>query len=390
MRRTSRPIRSLSRATGLLAAVVLLGGGVAACGKDGPGDTLGAFLSGWKTRDFSGVGFVSPDGSGIPAATVADEVAALSGDMPQGSLVVTAVGEPKVTGEIASSPVKLDWTLPGGAPWSYQSTVRMTERGSEGWRVIWEPAIVHSELSTGDRLGLRRVAATRAGILDNAGQPIVEPRPVVTVALDPQRITDLDELLPALDTALKKVKVTVDLDDLRSRVEGAQPGARVDVVTLRRDDYLRIRSDIRPLEGTQFPDSTRDLAPSRAFARALLGTVDPATREDIDANPDTISQGDLVGHGGIQQQYDSRLRGASGLSVVISRKSPDNEVSSDQIYSTEPKPGEAVKTSLEVDVQNAADRAVAGEKKKSSLVASRNAASPVLAGAARGRGGGGR
>ena len=372
-------VGAVRRASAALTAAVLLSGGVAACGKDGPSDTLDTFLAGWKTGDFAGVGFVTPDGGSLAAAKVADEIIALSGDLPQASLVVSAAGEPKVTGEIASSPVKLDWTLPGGAPWSYQSTVRMTEKGSGGWRVVWEPAIVHSELSTGDRLALRRLPAKRAGILDNAGQPIVTPRPVVTVALDPQRITDPDKLLAALSTSLKKVKVSVDVEDLKSRLESAQEGARVDVVTLRREDYLKIRSEVRPLPGTLFPEDTRDLAPTRQFARALLGTVDAATREDIDANPDVVAQGDLVGHGGLQQRYDTKLRGTVGQSVVIARKAPDDTVSEAQIFSTQPVAGTPVKTTLDVKVQAAADRAVAAEKQPSALVALRVNDSSVLA-----------
>ena len=366
------------RAVATLAAVALIGGGVTACGKEGPGDTLSAFLSGWKSGDFADVGFVAPDGTRIAAAQVTDEIAALSGDMPRESLVVTTAGEPTVTGEIASNPIKLDWTLPNGSPWSYQSTVRMTERGADGWRIVWEPAVVHSELTTGDRLELRRVTSKRAGLLDGNGKPIVEPRPVVTVALDPARITDLPALTKELDRAFKKIKVTVDLSKLKERVAKAD-GARIDLVTLRRDDYAKIRDQVRPLEGTLFPEENRDLAPTRAFARALLGTVDPATRDDIDANPDTIAQNDLVGHGGLQQRYDGRLRGTLGQSVVIARRTPDDKVTDAQVFSTPPVAGAPVRTTLNVAVQNAADTAVAGEKQPSALVAVRISDSAVLA-----------
>src|SRR4030095_12918846 len=70
------PVHAVRRATAALFAAVLLSGGVAACGKDGPGDTLDALLSGWKTGDFAGVGFVTPDGGSVPAAKVADEIIA--------------------------------------------------------------------------------------------------------------------------------------------------------------------------------------------------------------------------------------------------------------------------------------------------------------------------
>jgi cell division protein FtsI/penicillin-binding protein 2 len=383
MRRSPQPargrFRAVIRAAATLSVVALLGGGLAACGKDGPDETLRAFLTGWKSGDLKNVGFVTADGSPIASAKVTDEIIALGGDLPQASLLVSAVGEAKVTGEIASSPIKLDWTLPNGAPWSYQSTVRMTERGSDGWRVVWEPAIVHNQLNAGDRLELRPVPAKRAAILDAAGKPIVSPRPVVTIALDPQRITDLARLTKSLTASLKKVAVTIDAKDLKSRVEKAQEGARVDVVTLRREDYLKIRNEVRPLDGTVFPEEIRDLAPTRAFARALLGTVDAATREDLDANPDTIAQGDLVGHGGLQQRYDTKLRGTVGQSVVIATKSPDETVDAAQIFSVAPVAGTPVKTTLDVRVQLAADQAVAGEKRPSSLVAVKISDSSVLA-----------
>jgi cell division protein FtsI/penicillin-binding protein 2 len=383
MRRTPQPGRGRFRATrrtaATLAVLLLVTGGAAACGQDGPGDTIDAFLAGWKSGDFGKVGFVAADGNAIPASKVLDEINALSGDLPRPSFLVSTTGEPKVTGEIAATPIKLDWTLPGGVPWSYPSTVRATERGSDGWRVIWEPTIVHSELTTGDRLELRRVPAPRGGIQDARGKPLVEPRPTVMVGVSPEKITNLTTLTAALNTAFRKINRPVDLSDLKTRVAEADKGAFIELVLLRRADYDRIRDDVRPLEGTVFREESRDLAPTREFAKALLGTVDPATRDDIVGNPDSIAQGDWVGHGGLQQRYDVQLRGTAGQSVVIARRAADGVVTDARIYSVDPKPGTPVKITLDPRVQIAADRAVAAEKQPSSLVAIRVSDSSVLA-----------
>jgi len=115
-----------------------------------------------------------------------------------------------------------------------------------------------------------------------------------------------------LSAAFRKINISVDMSNLADRVKNADPGAFIDLVTLRRPDYNKIRDTVRPLAGTVFRAETRDLAPTRAFARALLGTADQATREDIDNSPQTVAQGDVVGHGGLQQRYDSTLRGTSG------------------------------------------------------------------------------
>ena len=377
MRRTGRAGRAVATMAGLL----LLTGGMAACSSsDGPADTLDAFLKGWRNGDVSKTGFVTPDGAKIAANDVFAQLQALSGDLKKSSLLLAAQGEPKETGEIASAPIKLDWTLPGGTAWSYQSTVRLTKRNTDGWRVIWEPAVVHSELTIGDSLELRRKAADRADILGPDGKPLVTQRPVVTVGVSPEKITDQAELLKQLGPIFKSIDVDIDAKQIAQRVESAtDQGAFIDIVTLRRPDYDKIRSRVRDLPGTVFQEGTRELAPTRPFARALFGAVEPATREDLDANPEALQINDQVGHGGLQERYDAQLRGTPAQSVVIARKTPDDQVEDSQLFSTDPVAGQPIKTTLDVRTQNAADSAVATEKQPSALVAVRISDSSVLA-----------
>ncbi|MFG1602581.1 penicillin-binding transpeptidase domain-containing protein [Actinoplanes sp. NPDC049265] len=369
-------MRPVLRASAALLAVVMLGAGAVACGSDGAGDTLDDFLSGWRSGDLSKVGFVTAAGQPIKAADVLTELTGLAGELPVKTLQVNRAGDAKETGDIANGPIKVNWTLPGGVPWSYPSTVRLTKRNSDGWRVVWEPAILQKDMVGGDKLALRRVPAERASILDAAGKPLVTSRPVVTVALDPARVTDVPKLVTALTAAFKKIDVSLDLKDLPTRISKAAEGSRVDVLTLRREDYLKIRNDVRPLPGTTFPEEQRDLAPTRMFARALIGTVDLATAEDIDSSQGALAQGDKTGHGGLQQRYDAKLRGTSGLSVIIKR-SGDAEPA--QVFSTRPVAGTPVKTTIDVRTQNAADAATAAEKNPSAMVAMRISDATVLA-----------
>jgi len=369
------------RVAAVMAGLLLLTGGVAACSSsDGPDDTVDGFLKGWRTGDLSKTGFVTADGARISATDVFTQLQALSGELKKSSLLLSAQGKPKETGDIASVPVKLDWTLPGGTPWSYQSTVRLTKRDADGWRVVWEPTILHSELTAGDRLELRRKTADRADVLGPDGKPIVTLRPVVTVGVSPEKITDEKSLFKQLDPIFKSINVTIDFKKVQERVKAAQnPGAFIDIITLRRTDYDKIRDRVRDLPGTVFAEGQRELAPTRQFARALLGSVDAATRDDLDANPDALRENDQVGHSGLQQRYDAQLRGVPGQSVVIARKTPDDQVEDSQLFSVEPIAGKPIKTTLDVATQNAADSAVAKEKQPSALVAIRISDSSVLA-----------
>lgn len=364
-----------------LAGLCLVVPGLAACSSDeGPRPTLQGFLAGWRSGDLNKIGFIGPDSQKIAATEVAAQIGSLSGALRETPPALAITDEPKVTQDLATATVAVDWTLPGGAHWTYPSTVRLS-RGDDQWRVIWEPTIIQSQLTKGDQLALRRLAARRAAILDGAGQPIVAPRDVVVVGVSPEKIVDQADLIRKLDAAFTSIDTEVDLADLPTRIKSSDPGAFIELVTLRREIYNRIKPQIQPLEGTVFRNESRDLAPTRAFARALLGTVDPALKDDIDNSAGKYAAGDLVGHGGLQQRYDEPLRGGVGQSVVIARKAPDGTVADTEVFRADPRAGTPLKTTLDVATQNAADTALASDKHRSALVAVRITDGAILAAA---------
>ncbi|MFJ5600312.1 penicillin-binding transpeptidase domain-containing protein [Micromonospora parva] len=369
--------------TALLAAGVLVG----CSGDDGPQRTVDAFLAGWRSGDLQSVGMIDPLGSKLPSADVAREIKDLSGELAATPPTLTRRGEPKITKDIATTTVQVEWTLPGQTRWAYDREVRLAHGGDDQWQVIWEPTVVHERLAKGDRLALRRDTGARAAVLDNAGQPLVTPRPVVRVGVQPNGVADIKKLVKDLDAAFKAIRPAlvpgVDLADLPTRVAEAEPGAFVEVVSLREEAYRQIKPRIYDLPGTKFISDKIDLAPTREFARALLGTVDPAQADDIAAHPDRYVVGDLVGHGGLQGRYDERLRGGPGLTVVVERPAEGGklEPTGTELFRREPQPGQALKTTLDVAVQNAADGALRGEARRSALVALRVSDGAVLAAA---------
>ncbi len=54
----------------------------------------------------------------------------------------------------------------------------------------------------------------------------------------------------------------------------------------------------------------------RTFARALLGSVGQASAEQIENSNGALRAGDTTGTGGLQQKYDSLLRGKDGVEVL--------------------------------------------------------------------------
>ncbi|WP_433344419.1 penicillin-binding transpeptidase domain-containing protein [Micromonospora sp. CA-111912] len=384
------PRRSRSRRlVAALAATTLAAAALTGCSaEDGPERAVDAFLSGWGKGDLQAVGFVDPTGRKVPAADVTREIRELSGELAATPPALRRTGDPKIDANIATAGIRVDWTLPpAGTRWGYDRQVRLTRGGDDQWQVIWEPQVVHEQLTTGDRLAVRRDVAPRSGVLDSAGAPVVAPRPVVRIGLQPSEVTDAKAVSRKLDAAFRAIRPAlnppVDLADLPKRLAEADPGAFVEVVTLRDEAYRQIRSRVYDLPGTKFRAEKLDLAPTREFARALLGSVDQAQADDLAAHPDRYRRGDLVGHGGLQGRYDERLRGAPGLTVISERTEPDGTVvpTGTTLFREEPKAGQSVKTTLDVATQNAADTALRGEKRRAALVAVRISDGAVLAAA---------
>ncbi|MFI5953714.1 penicillin-binding transpeptidase domain-containing protein [Cryptosporangium sp. NPDC051539] len=360
------------------ALVVLVAGVLTACsGDDGPEPSVDAFLDGWQHNRLDKVSFVDPAGKTLPVADVKAQLKKVSGDLPGNPTKLTRSGDAKVNGDKAVSAVKVTWTLPGRAAWSYDTSVRLRQRDDD-WDVVWEPALVHKDLKAGDALAIQRQEAPRGSILDGSGTPIVRARPIVTVLLDPAKVTDVPATVQQLTAAFAKIDTDVDLSDLPDRLTKAKPGNAVDVVVLRQEAYDRVAAQLTAIVGTSVLKSTRDLAPTREFARALLGSVSDATKEDLTKKPALYVAGDHVGHGGLQAAFDERLRGTPGETVVIRPATGDDGA---PLFSTRPKAGQPIRTTLDQRTQTAAETALKDIPQQSALVAVRVSDGAVIAAA---------
>jgi cell division protein FtsI/penicillin-binding protein 2 len=364
----------------LSAAALVVTGATACSSKPKPEDAVDHFAALWTTGNTKDVHLQDPSGATVDPQAVVTQIKALAGDLSPSKAALTRLSV-RVSGNSGAADVKVDWTVAEGVVWSYATKLNLAKNGDD-WRVVWKPDDIAPGLQDGDTLTVRGVAPERGQILDGTGAAIVKPRPVVEVGVAPQEIKDQAALIKALDAAFKSVNTDVDLSDLPARIAAAKPDAFVSVVTLRREVYETIRPQIHELQGTHFNDYNLQLAPTRAFARALLGSVGEATKEQLDKNPGRYVQGDQVGQSGLQQTYDTALRGTDGVKVLITgrKSSSGTDEAEIELFSADPKPGVSVKTTLDQKIQNAADAALAGQTTlRTALVAIRVSDGSIVA-----------
>ncbi|HHU08960.1 MAG TPA: penicillin-binding protein, partial [Intrasporangiaceae bacterium] len=231
--------------------------------------------------------------------------------------------------------------------------------------------------ATAEQAGLTTlpIPAVRGRILDRNGIPLVENSSYPALILDRAVLADLDDdaeeaLFTALSTAL-----ATPVEDLRARTTscgapGAAPppictpgspaGPALLVGQLDPDAALAIAE--RP---ELYPGVSVEAVPSRAYphpegvlAPHVLGYLGQATAEDVAGSDGLISDGDLVGRTGLEEQYDAVLRGTPGAQVI---RTDARGVPLEVVEERAPVPGRDVRTSLDVRVQSVAESALADQ-----------------------------
>jgi cell division protein FtsI/penicillin-binding protein 2 len=352
---------------------------------------------------------------GDPASEAADAFAAAwtqgrlaevpvtetSGDIAAGTEMVTAglgLGEVQPSVRVSSlrrsadesevtAEIEVTWPLDAERRWSYRSYVDLqaaqpdegVDGGDDGakdrqagWRVAWTPAVVHPDLGPDQRLELERIPAQRGAIRALDGSVLVGDRPVVLVGIRPDQTTDRSAAAQQVAAA-----VGVDAADLERRVLEAPPSTVVSVITLRAEAFEEVRAALEPISGVVLTESQLPLAPTRDFARALLGTVGPATTEIAAASQGRIAEGEITGLSGIQASQDAVLAGTVGLVIRAVPPTPGG----DPVVLEEfpPVPGRALTLTLDPVIQQAADATVATAPNPAALVVIRVSTGDVVA-----------
>jgi cell division protein FtsI/penicillin-binding protein 2 len=270
--------------------------------------------------------------------------------------------EPGGEGQGMTVPFSATFTLEGVGEWSYDSAAAVREGEAEGeaaWTVHWESALVHPRLAEGQTLVLTTEEPERAPILAADGSELAGSGKVWHLSIWPALLSDPDAAYATLDG----LDAGIDTEELAAEVDSADPDQAVPVVTLRDEDYQEHAAELRATEGLQFEEDTQPLAHA---ARSLVGGVDPDTGE---------------GTSGLQSRYEEQLAGAPAAAVVIADRESGNAVETLREQEGGGEAGTPVRTTIDPEVQRAAENALDGLDQDAAIVALRPSTGHVLASA---------
>lgn len=362
-------------AAGLVAVLALAGLSSCSPGRPEPDAAAEALAAGIARGDLADVPLLgaTPAQAGDDLAAALEPIADARPTVELADVVVDDAqdGEPTA----ATATLAYSWDLGASEPWTYEARATL-ELVDDAWATRWSLHAVHPDLLPGLSVVTERVPAERADVLGAGGTvPLVEARPVLRLGLDRTRVEAADQ-----PESARRIAELLGLDPAAyvERVAASGERAFVEALVVRAENPGVDLEAVLAVPGALAVDDTRPLAPTRTFARALLGTAGPATAEIVEDSEGAVVAGDVAGLSGLQHQYDEQLRGVPGLRVLLRRVDTGDET---EVFSVDPVPGTPLVTTLDPQFQTVAEGVLAGVGPASAIVAIRPSTGAVLAAA---------
>lgn len=230
---------------------------------------------------------------------------------------------------------------------------------------LWHLQLVrgghYAELAENNRVRRLAIRAPRGVILDQAGRPLVENTPSYNLMIDRSRAEDLGSSLGFAAELLER-----PVEELTGNLAKARQQPDYQPIPLARNLTLAevARFSALALERPEFEIDVGHLrlyrhGPQMAHVVGYLGEVTEGDMERAKSGEaPRYLLGELIGKKGVEQTYDVSLRGAGGQRAVV----VDSRGKLIREYGRrEADPGEPLRLTLDLDLQQAAERAMRGQ-----------------------------
>ena len=226
------------------------------------------------------------------------------------------------------------------------------------WRLQVLGADNFRALADANRIRKVPILAPRGRIFDRDGRLLVDNYPSVSCYLLREQVRDISLDLPLISRGLN-----IPIEQIQAILRHYQAAPKYQPIPLKQDitpdEQAFIEAHRNELPELETLDVQRRLYPRDGFAAHLIGYVGEVSEEMLD-NPRYAfyDPGDVVGRSGVEETYDSVLRGTDGYKDVIVN-SHGKELG--HLGETLAIPGKDLRLTIDLDIQMAAEKALEGK-----------------------------
>ena len=227
----------------------------------------------------------------------------------------------------------------------------------------------YSEIAQNQRRRRLPIPAPRGVIFDRNKKPIVDSRPTYNVILTREDVKgkDLNALVEPLSSGMD-----IDPQMLTERFDMVKSMPAFESILVKQDasagDIAWVEShnfEYPELRVEQQPQRTYPANGSLAHVVGYVGEISPEQLKQQVYKEKGLKPGDIIGLSGLEQIYDDYLRGTDGYREVVVDSRGRIQ---DEIETVDPTPGRDLITTIDLDLQHAAEDQLANSATKRGVI----------------------
>ncbi|RDW17002.1 penicillin-binding protein [Oceanobacillus arenosus] len=238
--------------------------------------------------------------------------------------------------------VKME-TVAGPISFDYDATLVQEGEEEKNWFVQWDAGFIFPDLKDGGEINFHTTTPVRGEILDRNQMPLALNDIVYEVGIVPERLGENPEA--------NKEKIAKALNISMESIDKALSAGWVEAnlfVPIKRIYDKDLLPQLLQIDGISSQEVSGRVYPAGEAAAHLVGYVGQVTAEDLEKHePGVYSANDVIGKRGLEQLYEDRLKGESGVQITISKENEE-----DTILAEKPvKNGENVSVTIDINTQ---------------------------------------
>jgi penicillin-binding protein 2 len=226
------------------------------------------------------------------------------------------------------------------------------------WRLQILGVDSYRQLAEANRIRKTPVLAPRGKLFDREGRILVDNYPSVSCYLLREQVTDLQAHIPLIAHGLD-----LPVDQIEASLRRYQSSPKYQPIPLKQDitqdEQAFIEAHRNELPELETVDEQRRLYPRDGFAAHLIGYVGEVSEQDLNTSKFAFYEpGDVVGKSGVEEAYDSILRGTDGSrDVIVNSHGKEVGTLGQQLAI----PGQDLHLTIDLDLQRVAEKAMEGK-----------------------------
>ncbi|MCE7699748.1 MAG: hypothetical protein K8E24_013355 [Methanobacterium paludis] len=240
-------------------------------------------------------------------------------------------------------------TMAGDIKYSSNITIVKEKIGKNyDFKIAWNDSMLYPKLENGDKITVKKTAAKRGEITDRNGIGLAINGSCYSVGVVPQTFnSDKANSEKLLSEALN---ISQDQIEKKLNASWVKPNQFVPIANVpksKRDTVLKLIA----LPGVRSQETACRVYPYNEAEGHLIGYIGAVTKDDLNKLKDQdYSQNDMIGKAGLEQIFEKRLRGTSGIDIYIVDSKGNKK---QDLITKAAADGENIKLTIDINIQKA-------------------------------------